>query len=160
MILNYAYGYDEAVAKFTADLIPSVRDRGFGKCATIGVVEGGMLIAGLVYHNWDPAAGTIEISGAALPGHYWLTRETLKVMYQYPFFGCQCQMVINRVPAEDERQLRQLAAFNYSFIRVPRGLGRNKDLVLCLLTREAWEGNRFNKRLQHHIGVEPKQEAA
>ena len=56
-------------------------------------------------------------------------------MYQYPFFGCHCQMVINRVPAEDERQLRMLAVFGYSLIRVPRGLGRDKDLVLATLTR-------------------------
>ena len=104
MILNYAYGYDEVVAKFVADLIPAVRGRGFGNCTTIGIVEGGMLIAGLVYHEFNPDAGTIEISGAALPGHYWMTRETLKRMYQYPFLGCRCQMVMQRVPAEDERQ--------------------------------------------------------
>lgn len=160
MILQYAYGYDDTVAKFVADLIPTVRDLGFGKCATIGIVEGNMLIAGLVYHNWDPRAATIEISGAAIPGHYWMTRETIKRMYQYPFLGCRCQMVINRVPAEDERQLAMLARYGYSFIRIPRGLGRGKDLVLCLLTIEDWANNNFNKRLHHHIDVAADQEAA
>lgn len=159
--MDYVYGYNELVAKFVADLIPSVRTHGFGNCRTIGIVDGGMLVAGLVYHNWDPGAGVIEISGAALPGEPWMTRETLKRMYQYPFLGCHCQMVINRVPAEDERQLRMLAVFGYSLIRVPRGLGRDKDLVLATLTREDWEANKFNKRLQHHLGVElPLEEAA
>ena len=158
--MDYVYGHDAIVAKFVADLIPSVRGRGFGKCATIGIVDGGMLIAGLVYHNYDPDAEIIEISGAALPGEPWMTRETLKRMYQYPFFGCHCQMVINRVPAEDERQLRMLAVFGYSLIKVPRGLGRGKDLVLATLTREDWEANKFNRRLKHHLGVEPQQEAA
>lgn len=160
MILNYAYGYDETVAKFVAGLIPAVRGRGFGNCTTIGIVEGNMLIAGLVYHEFNPDAGTIEISGAAVPGHYWLTRETLKRMYQYPFLGCRCQMVVQRVPAEDERQLRMMAVFGYSFIRIPRALGRDRDGVLCLLTYEDWCGNKFNKRFRHHIGVEPQQEAA
>lgn len=159
-MLDYVYDHDEIVADFVAALIPACRGRGFGRCKTIGVVEGGLLIAGLVYHNYDPDAGTIEISGAALPGHYWMTRETLKRMYQYPFLGCRCQMVINRVPADDERQLRQLAAYNYMFIRVPRALGRDKDGVLCLLTREDWEANKFNQRWKHHLGVEPAIEEA
>lgn len=158
--MDYLYNQDEAVADFVRQLIPSVRARGFSKCKTIGIIDGGLLIAGLVYHNYDPDAEIIEISGAALPGEYWMTRETLKRMYQYPFLGCRCQMVINRVPAEDERQLRMLAAFGYSLILVPRGLGRDKDLVIATLTREEWEANKFNKRLGHHLGVDPQQEAA
>lgn len=159
-MLGYVYGHDEVIARFVAQLIPSCRARGLGKCKTIGIVEGGLLIAGLAYHNWNPDAGTIEISGAALPGHYWMTRETLKRMYRYPFFECGCQMVINCVPAEDERQLRMLAVFGYSLILVPRGLGRDKDLVLATLTREQWEDNKFNRRLNHHLGVEPPMEEA
>ena len=158
--MNYIYGHDKVVADFVAQLIPAVRARGFGKCKTIGIADGEMLIAGLVYHNFDPDAGVIEISGAALPGEPWMTRETLKRMYQYPFLGCRCQMVINRVPAEDERQLRMLAVFGYSLIKVPRGLGRDKDLVIATLTIEDWASNKFNQRLKHHIGVEPDQEAA
>ena len=74
--MDYVYGYENIVAKFVADLIPSVGARGFGNCKTIGIIDGGMLVAGLVYHNWDPDAGVIEISGAALPGEPWMTRET------------------------------------------------------------------------------------
>jgi hypothetical protein len=158
--MDYIYGHDVAVADFVRQLIPSCRARGFGNCRTIGIVDGGMLIAGLVYHNFDPDAGVIEISGAALPGEPWMTRETLKRMYQYPFLGCRCQMVINRVPAEDERQLYMLLRFGYSLIKVPRGLGRDKDLVIATLTREDWENNKFNRRLKHHLGAEPQQEAA
>ena len=67
-MLDYVYNYDELVARFVAMLIPHCR-RGFGRCKTIGVIDdAGQLIAGLVYHNYDPEAGIIEISGAALPG--------------------------------------------------------------------------------------------
>ena len=72
MALGYVYGHDEAVSRFVASLIPHCR-RGFGPhIKTMGVVEGGLLIAGIVYYNWDPEAGIIEIAGAALPGHFWL----------------------------------------------------------------------------------------
>ena len=126
---------------------------------TIGVVEGGLMIAGIVYHNWDPDAETIEISAAALPGHYWLTRETLKRMFQYPFHYLDCQMVAQRVLADDVRQQFMLSRFGYTFIDFPRMFGRHRDGVICHLTREAWEANKFNARLKHHL-TEPLQEAA
>jgi hypothetical protein len=160
MILNYVYGYDDVVAQFAAQLIPACRGRGFGNCKTIGVVEGDMLIAALVYHNYDPDAETIEISSAALPGHYWMTRETIKRMYQYPFLGCRCQMVFSRVEADNAPLIFMFDRFGYEFVRVPRGMGRRKDGMLCLLTREAWEANKFNQRWQHHLGVEPQYEEA
>jgi hypothetical protein len=99
-----------------------------------------LLIAGLVYHNWDPEAGTIEISGAALPGHFWLTRPTLARMYQYPFLQCNCQMVVQRTPADNERLLYILARYGYSFVTVPRLLGRDRDCVVCTLTQRRGGG--------------------
>jgi hypothetical protein len=160
-MLDYVYGHEALVSSFVSVRMPTGRGRGFGNCRTIGVIENGTLIAGLVYHNFDPEAGTIEISAAALPGKPWMSRETIKRMFQYPFLGCHCQMIINRVDADDERQLFQLARYGYLFTRLVRGLGRDKDLMVCTLTREAWEANKFNARLKHHEGVEiPIEEAA
>jgi len=158
-MLEYVYGQNEIVAPAVAQLIPHCR-RGWGpNVMTIGVVEGGLMIAGIVYHNWEPEAGIIEISAAALPGHYWMTRETLKRMFQYPFHHLDCQMVVQRIPADDERQQFMMARFNYTFIPFPRLFGRHRDGVICHLTREAWETNKFNARMKHHL-TEPLQEAA
>jgi RimJ/RimL family protein N-acetyltransferase len=150
-MLDYVYGYNEIVSQFVAGLIPHCR-RGFGPNAVaMGVVKGDRLIAGIVYHNYDPEAGIIEISGAAIPRSNWITRETLRRMYQYPFLQLDCQMIAQRNPIENESLLRILAAYDYDFIKVPRMFGREKDGVLCLLTREAWENNKFNRRYHHHI---------
>ena len=147
-MLDYVYGYDEIVADFVAQLIPHCH-RGFGpNIKAVGVVSEGNLIAGLVYHNWEPEAGVIEISAAALPGQNWLTRETIKRMYQYPFLQLGCQMVVQRVPADDQRQLYMLSRYNYSFIPFPRLFGRDRDGVICRLTYEDWTANKFNKRLE------------
>ena len=157
-MLDYVYGHDEIISHFVATLIPHCR-RGFGpNVKAIGVIDDGMLIAGLVYHNFDPDAEIIEMSGAALPGKNWLTRGTLRVMYQYPFHQCGCQMMVQRTPADDVRLLGILAAYGYSLITVPRMFGRDRDGVICSLTREAWEANKFNRRLRHH--VEPQLEEA
>ena len=161
-MLDYVYGHDQEVAQAVASLIPHCR-RGFGpNVMSIGIIEDGALIAGLVYHNWDPEAGIIEISGAALPGKRWLTRETIKHMYRYPFQVCGCQMVVQRTPADDERLLYMLLRYDYDLIPIPRMFGRDRDGVVCCLTREAWEANRFNKRLRHHLpdAVSPIYEAA
>jgi hypothetical protein len=145
-MLDYVLNYDELVSSFVAMLIPHCR-RGFGPCKTIGVIDGaGQLIAGIVYHNFDPEAGIIEISGAALPGVHWLSRRTLLHMFGYPFIDCDCQMVVQRTPADNELLLGVLARYGYDFIKVPRLFGRDRDGVLCLLTREAWEDNKFNRR--------------
>ena len=150
--MNYLFGHDEEVARFVAQLIPSFRGRGFGNCKAIGVIDReGLLIAGLVYHHYDPEAQVIEISAAALPGRVWMTRETLRLMFQYPFLQCGCQMVIQRIPADDYRQVRQMQAFGYDLIGVPRMLGRDKDGILALLTYEAWAANKFNRRWGHHV---------
>jgi RimJ/RimL family protein N-acetyltransferase len=162
-MLQYVYEQHEAVAHFVAQLIPHDRGgRGYGRCKAIGVLdEAGNAIAGIVYFNYNADAGTIEIAGAALPKSRWLTRETIRRMYEYPFLQLGVQMIIQRTPADNESLLRQLAAYDYMFITVPRMFGRDRDGVLCLLTREAWEGNRFNRRFKHHlVNAELAKEAA
>jgi len=93
-MLDYVYGHDQLIAQFVAQLIPSCRARGFNASAltAMGIIDGdGRLVAGMVYHNWDPEAGVLEMSGAALPGVQWLSRETIRRMYSYPFLQCDCQ---------------------------------------------------------------------
>jgi hypothetical protein len=149
-MLRYVYGQDKIVGDFVAQMIPHNRNGFGGNFATIGVInEDGILIGGLVYHNYDPDAGLIEMSGAAIDPH-WLMRGTIERMYRYPFVQCGVQMLVQCTPIENERLLRQLAVYDYTFIKVPRMFGRGKDGVLCLLTQEAWAGNRFNKRFRHH----------
>ena len=59
------YGHSKAVAAFVSKMIPGC-EGGFGSCTAIGFLDnGGKLIAGIVFHNWHPETGVIEISGAA-----------------------------------------------------------------------------------------------
>ena len=156
MSYAYVYGYDGVVSAFVARLIPHCA-RGFGfNIKTIGIVDEGDLVAGIVYHNWEPEAGIIEISAAALPHEPWLSRETLKRMFQYPFLECKCQMVVQRIQADDERQQFMMARFGYTLVKVPRMYGRGRDGVIGLLTDDAWAANKFNRRLGHHLAPQPE----
>lgn len=148
--MRYLYGQDAVVAAFVARLIPRCARYGLGRVKTIGVLDNAEehLLAGIVYGNWDPDAGVIEIAAAAITPR-WLTRQTLEIMYAYPFQQLGCQLVVQRTPADNRRLLRQLAAGGYDFILVPRLFGRDRDCVVCTLTKEAYEASRFIRRPAH-----------
>lgn len=147
MSLDYLYGHP-AVGEFVAAHIPHARGRGFGPGAammTLGVLRGDELIGGLIYHNWDPVAGTIEISGAATDPK-WLTRETIRRMHAYPFEACGCQMVYMRVPTDNDRLLRQLAIVGYRFTVLQRIFGRARNGIVAQLMVEDWQEGRLLAR--------------
>lgn len=146
----YTTGDDtEALSRLVADRIWPTKGRSFGECRGIAIIENGNLAAGLIYHNYDPDAHVIEISGAAwVKG--WLTRDVLKVMYGYPFIDCGCQAVVQRVPDEDEAQHRMLKAYGAERHRIPRLRGAEAAENIFLTTREAWASNKFNRREAAH----------
>ena len=155
-MLDYVFGHDDVVAAFVAQLIPECRERGFGKCRAIGVVDETGLLGGLVYRSWCPEVGTIEISGAALPGTNWLSRRTIQIMYDYPFYQCGCQMVIKTTMADNEIVLRIMAAVGFSLHHIKRLGGRDRDGVVGTLTVEDWEQSRYNCNRKRAKALEPR----
>jgi hypothetical protein len=147
--MELLFGEDERVARFVARLIPEC-GRGFGECKAIGVVgrdkQGPILVAGLVYYNWSPEAGTIEISAAATTSR-WMTKPVLRFMFGYPFEQIGCQMVVQRVSSKDERQMRMIRRFGgYNIYRIKRGRGRDEDEMVCTLTVEDWRNTKFMRK--------------
>jgi RimJ/RimL family protein N-acetyltransferase len=145
-MLSYVFGQHEVVGKFISDRIPHNGGHGLGGAKTIGIIDGdGRLIGAVAFGNWDPVAKVIEVAGASISPR-WLTRRTIQVIYDYPFKQLGCQMIYQRTPIDNERLLRQLAVGGYSFIKVPRMFGRDRDGVLCMLTCEDWERSKFIRR--------------
>jgi hypothetical protein len=130
------------LARLVADRIWPGSGRDFGNCQCIAVTFGNALAAGLVYHNYEPDAEVIEISGASWV-RGWLTRSVLKAMYGYPFVDCGCQAVVQRVSDDDRAQHRMLKAFGAERYRIPRLRGRDKAENIYVTTRETWETNSF-----------------
>lgn len=132
----------EILSSLVADRIWPTKGRTFGECRAIAILNDDQLAAGLIYHNYDPDAHVIEISGAAwVKG--WLTRSVLKAMYGYPFIDCGCQAVIQRVSDDDTAQHRMLKAYGAERYRIPRLRGENSAENIFLTTREAWAANKF-----------------
>lgn len=141
----FARGADiKPLSLWVANIIWPGKNRDFGNCQAMAVMEDGELIAGIVYHNWEPDAGIVEISGAGTSKR-WLTRQTLRAMFAIPFeqWGCQC--VLMRVDPDDHALTRMLKAYGFELYVIPRLRGRDKNEHVFILTDEAWRENKFNR---------------
>lgn len=116
---------------------------------TMGVFDGETLIACMLFNNFQPEAGVIEIHGAATDKR-WVNRRTLWEMFSYPFLTVGCQMVVMRVSERNSmwngRGLpRLLKSYGFDAYPIPRLRGRDEGEIIYTLTIDRWETNGFHK---------------
>ena len=100
--MNLVFGADQQVARWVADHIPDVDD--FGPCSAIGI-ETDRLIAGMVYHDYQPRFGTVQISMAATTP-IWARRDIITALLSYPFDQLDCFKVWTTTALDNERALK------------------------------------------------------
>ena len=142
-MIELAYGFDEPVADFVTRHIPGC-SRGFGNAKTIGVVEDGRLIAGVVFHDWRPETGVIQMSAAAISPR-WLAPKVLHAIFAYPFEVCGVQMVVLLVKEGNDRMKRIAERFGFTGYSIPRLAGRNEAEIIYTLTDDAWRATAFER---------------
>ncbi len=108
----------------------------FGNCRTMAVLNrDGLLVAGLIFHNWSPEAGVIEVSAAAIDRR-WATRQVLNAACGYIF--SHCQMAVARIGMDNTPARRLWQRMGATEIILPRMRGRAASEALQLLTDDAW----------------------
>lgn len=100
-------------------------------------------IGGVIYHDWNPEAGTMCMSAAGEPG--WLTRPVLHAMHAYVFDAVGCQLAVLQVSENNARMRRIGLAYGYTETRIPRLRGRNEAECILTLTDDDWRASRFHK---------------
>lgn len=127
--------------RFVAQLLGFPRD--FGPCAYMGYEDGdGNLVAGVVYHNWSPESGVIEVSAASTQRR-WTTRSIVREIFSYPFRELKCRLVVGRMSennARSRRIWRSLGAVEYI---IPELRAPQEAEVISVLTAEAWNASKF-----------------
>ena len=73
----------ELIAQFVALRQEKPLMEPWGQYSAIGLVRDDMLIAGVVYNNFEAANVCAHIG--AIEGKRWLTRDFLRAMFAYPF---------------------------------------------------------------------------
>lgn len=135
------WGLDEHVVPFVARICDL--PRGFGECRSLGVLNGrGDIVAGIVFHNWSPEAGVIEVSCGATDRR-WATRHVLRTGFGYAFDLIGCQMVVGRTHEKSAAVRRLWAAFGADEYIIPRMRGRAASEAVTCLTQEAWAASKF-----------------
>ena len=135
---------NRTIADFVADHIAGC-ERGFADFTTMGVRENDALVAGVVFHNYAPEAGVIELS-AASTSKRWLTRPVLRAMFGYPFDEIGCQMVVLRVSERNAGMIAIAERFGFSPHRIPRLRGRAEAEIIFTLTDNDWRAHPANQR--------------
>ena len=141
-MIDPVYGRAQEVGLFVAANIPG--ETGFHNYNAIGF--GWPLVAGVVYHNWNPDGGVIELSSASTTRN-WLSRANLKIIFGYPFDELDCQLCVARISEYNTRARRIWRALGATEYRIPRFYGRNEDVVIATLPVEAWR--QFERKVYH-----------
>ena len=116
----------------------------FRECQALGVAHKGQLVAGLVFHDWNPRAQTIEISAAAVDRR-WASRTVINEALTYAFDRVGSQAVMAR-HAENNAPARKLwEALGAQEVIVPRMYGQTENGAVAVLTKEAWGTSRFRR---------------
>lgn len=117
--------------------------RQFGPSTAIGFAnadEG--LVAGFVYHNWEPDNGTIELSGYSTC-RSWVNKQRLNVIFEYPFDQVGCRALVARHSERNKRVRRIWSALGAEQTLVPELRGPGEAEVISVLTRETWQNSKF-----------------
>ncbi|QLB38228.1 head assembly protein [Sulfitobacter phage phiGT1] len=116
------------------------RDNVWPDSSSYGVMRDGVPIAGVIYHDYKPSAGTVQYSGAATD-RSWLKGPSLHLMFSYMFDDLGCQMVLTGNSSENTGLHRLLEVLDHKKHVIERGWGRDEDLYLWTLTKENWLAN-------------------
>lgn len=138
-------GVHDAISKWVSLHSFGHPDNVWTDSTSYGVLKDGKPIAGVVYHDWKPSAGTIQYSGAATDPR-WLQGPSLHYMFGYMFEDLGCQMVLTGNASDNKRLHRILERLDHKKHIIERGWGRDLDLYLWTLTREQYDQNTILNR--------------
>lgn len=135
------YGADELVAEFVRRRIAHIGEAGFRNARTgtieataLGVVIGGELVGGAVFHNYR--GFDVEMS-AAFDTPRWCLPETLRRLFAYPFLDLGCARMTTITAADDTRTRRIDEGLGFVLEGIhPRGLDGVRDAVSYGMLRE------------------------
>ena len=132
--LNWCYDQDRVKAyiksKIGGDDIDST---------AMGIEHEGKLICAVLYFNYQPKHGDIEMSLVS-DDPKCCNNKRITGFFRYPFTQLGCKRVTAQVEADNARCLRLLKFFGFKEEGVKRlGFQGKKDLILCGLLRDEFK---------------------
>jgi len=135
--------FNEAIGDFVSSIIYGEPKRIANYCS-MAVVDDGAVIAGVLYNNYYPKQGVIEMHAGSLSKR-WLTRLVLRSMFSHAFDTFKCQLCVLRVSEHNKPMLRIAKSYGFNEYVIPRLRGRDEAEHVLTLADDDWRANRFNK---------------
>lgn len=117
--------------------------------STMGVFTDGELLAALIFENYRPEDGTVEI-GIASKSPRWLSRTVMQAMARFVFGDLGCQMAIFRTSEKNQEANAVMKRCGFELIVIPRLRGRHEAEHFFYLTDDAWDQNHLNSKEVSH----------
>ena len=117
--------------------------RPFGPSKALAFVKGKRVLGGVVFNNWEPEHGVIEVTVGSLSPR-WLTRSILKQVTEYVYNDCGCHAMFARTTA-DNPSVKIWRALGAEEREIPHLMGRGKAQTVFVLTDEAWNNSKFKR---------------
>lgn len=157
--MNVLYGHTEFVTAWVKARVGATAGDSFGPSTALGVMDKSRLIAGVVFHDWQPAFRTIQASCAA-DDPRWAMRGILSEILSYPFYQIGVNR-INTIAAADNTRAREFnkrLGMTEECVAV-EWLG-DRDAVFYRLLKREWEVGRFCKKERENGTVQKAQSAS
>lgn len=135
----------DKMAAWCFDQIGQSVQQYFESCVCLGVVRDGAPIGCVVFNDYNPEAGTIELTMAATKRN-WVSKTILEEIRRYCFDELSLQMILARTKADNRHIRRILKSYGFDEYVIPRLMGRKTDGVIMTLTQEQSEFSKIGKR--------------
>lgn len=114
----------------------------FEKYCSLTITRNGQPICGILYHNYQPDTGVVEMSIHSTSPR-WMTRETVSKAMAVAYDQIGCQMAVARVSERNERAAQMLRGIGFTGYLIPRLRGRDEDEWVFTLTDDDWRASRL-----------------
>lgn len=105
-----------------------------GSGHAIGLERNGQLVAGVLYDNYT--GRSVQMHVASDGTGRWMTREYLRICFDYPFNQMKVNKVIGLVDSTNAEAIRFDENIGFHREHVVTGAGKHGDLIIYSMTRE------------------------
>lgn len=136
------YGHDKLVTKWVIDRVDSLHR--LECCVAIGVSSGSKLIAGVVYHDYQPEARIIQMSMAAI-SPMWAKKEIIWKLLQYPYDQLDCFKILLSISVDNIKALKTMK--HIGFVQeaiLNHNYGKDKHAVILGMLKPDYQRKFLN----------------
>lgn len=106
---------------------------GWDRCRAIGVEKGGRIVGGVVFHDWWPEKGVVEITAAGDRG--WFDFRLMRAVRDYAF--SYARLVVARTSERNDQARAVWRALGGAEVRVPDLWAEGEAGMILTMTKEA-----------------------